>query len=85
MAHAIEDESLDLVYVDCDHSYSGVKRDINSYWQKLKTGGIMAFHDFENEAYGVKAAVLEFAYDNKLTVNHIPEDKDADAGAWVRK
>lgn len=85
MAHQVPDESLDMVYVDAAHHYEGVKADIHSYWGKLKPGGIMAFHDAENESYGVKAAVLEFAARNNLTVHDIPEDKPEDAGAWIRK
>jgi hypothetical protein len=85
MAHEIPDESLDLVYIDGDHSYQGVKRDIASYWPKLKTGGVMAFHDYKNPAYGVRGAVLEFADIYSSQVNIIPEDSDADAGAYVIK
>ncbi len=85
MAHEIIDGTLDFCYIDGDHSYNGVKRDINAFWPKLKSGGIMAFHDFDNPAYGVKAAVLEFCHNNKITVNHIPEDSEVDAGAWVSK
>ncbi len=85
MAHQIPAESLDFVYIDGDHSYYGVKRDIAAYWPKLKWGGVMAFHDYENDAYGVKGAVLEFAENNHLHVNKIPEKSIADAGAWFKK
>lgn len=85
MAHQIPDNSLDLVYLDADHSFSGVHRDLRSYWQKLKSGGVLAGHDFLNEAYGVRPAVLEFADIHKLTVNIIPEDKEVDAGFYIIK
>lgn len=85
MAHEIPDNSLDLCYIDCDHSYTGVRDDINSYWIKLKSGGVMAFHDYQAPQYGVMAAVLEFAARNNLTVHDIPEDKPEDAGAYIVK
>ncbi len=42
----LEDESFDLIYVDGDHSYEGVKKDIICCWPKLKKGGLMVFHDY---------------------------------------
>lgn len=85
MSHQIPDESVDFIHLDGDHSYSGVKRDIEFYWPKLKPGGVFSGHDFENEAYGVKGAVLEFAYNNKLEVIPIPEDQPCDAGFYIIK
>jgi hypothetical protein len=79
-------EVADLIYVDADHSYGGCIADIQAFWPKLKPGGIMAFHDYDNERdYGVKQAVTEFAKENNLQVNYIPENGYFDAGAWVRK
>lgn len=84
MARQIEDDSLGFVNVDCDHSYEGVMADILAYWPKLKAGGVMAFHDYENAMYGVKRAVLEFA-NVKYEVNLLPENKQEDAGAYLIK
>lgn len=59
------DGSLDFVYVDGDHSYEMVKKDLELWWPKLKQGGIMAGHDFVcppiEDWPGVQQAVLEFA------------------------
>lgn len=60
MAKEIPDESLGLVFVDGDHTRLGVRTDIEYYYPKLVNGGIMAFHDFGNESYGVNGAVQEF-------------------------
>lgn len=68
MANHIEDNSLGLVYVDADHSYEGVKEDIETYWPKLVTNGIMAFHDYENLGYGVNRAVKEFTKGEGIVV-----------------
>lgn len=85
MAKNIPDNSLALINIDCDHSYEGTKGDIEAYWSKLVVGGIMAFHDHENVAYGVKQAVKEFAEANDLEIFLIPEDRLDDAGAYIIK
>lgn len=86
MAQYVPDNSVGMVYVDCDHSYLGVKNDIEAYWSKLVDGGVMAFHDYLNTwDYGVQAAVKEFAEINGLEVFLIPENKEEDAGAFIIK
>lgn len=45
LANYFEDRSADFIVVDSDHSYSGVKSDIEHYWPKLKADGLMFFHD----------------------------------------
>lgn len=85
MAERVPDDTIDLVYIDACHSYECVQKDIAAWWPKLKSGSVMAFHDFESKAYGVKEAVSEFASKHNLEINLIPEHKQADAGAWIRK
>jgi hypothetical protein len=84
MADMVPDRSLVLVYVDADHSYKAVMADIKAWASKLVAGGIMAFHDYDNPAYGVKDAVQHFCRLRRLQVNSIPEDKPEDAGAWFQ-
>ena len=36
--------SLDLVYVDGDHSYQGAASDIAAWWPNIRPGGVMAGH-----------------------------------------
>ena len=40
-------ESFDMVFIDADHRYSHVKRDLRDWWPKLKRGGIMCGDDYE--------------------------------------
>lgn len=35
----------DMVFVDGDHSYEGAKRDIETWWPRLKDGGLLCGHD----------------------------------------
>jgi len=84
MAKYIEDNSLDLCYIDACHSYECVVADIQAYKNKVKKGGIIAFHDFLNNDYGVQQAVREFAHREGYEVNIINENNWHDAGAWIR-
>jgi predicted O-methyltransferase YrrM len=38
-------EPLDLLFVDGDHTYEGVKQDVADYGPLVRTGGIIALHD----------------------------------------
>jgi predicted O-methyltransferase YrrM len=49
---------VDLLFVDADHSYDAVARDLQAYLPKLKTGGLLILHDY-GWADGVQRAVNE--------------------------
>lgn len=55
--------SIDLVFIDANHTYEFVKRDIEAWTPKIKKGGILAGHDYGNDGYrpyqGVYDAVNE--------------------------
>lgn len=44
----IADNSLDWIYIDGDHSYKGVKEDMNGWFSKVRKGGIISGHDYIN-------------------------------------
>lgn len=59
-----EDESVEFVFIDACHDYESVKSDLNSWFPKVKKGGVIAGHDYyENEWFEVKKAVDEFFID----------------------
>ncbi len=41
-----KDNSLDFVYIDGNHQYEYVKKDIELYFLKIKKGGILGGHDY---------------------------------------
>jgi hypothetical protein len=53
------DESLDAIFIDADHGYESVKADILAWMPKVKTGGILAGHDYIRTHNGVIQAVDE--------------------------
>jgi predicted O-methyltransferase YrrM len=46
MVKSIPDQSLDWVYIDARHDYKGCLEDLEAYWPKVKSGGIMSGHDY---------------------------------------
>lgn len=52
----IDNHSLDFIFIDGDHTYEFVKRDIQLWYPKLKKGKIIAGHDYHSS---VKRAVDE--------------------------
>ena len=61
------DNSLDFVYIDADHSYESVKKDIIAWLPKVKTGGILAGHDYP--MISVRNAVHEILREENISVN----------------
>ena len=54
------DGYFDFIYIDGDHSYEGVRQDIELYLPKLRKGGIIGGHDYSaNEWPGVVKAIHE--------------------------
>ena len=60
-AEHFKNESLDLVFIDADHSYESVCADIETWWKKIRTGGILCGHDFTFKE-GVCRAVNFYFY-----------------------
>jgi len=55
----VEDKSLDMVFLDADHSKAGVKEDIHYWRPKVIPGGWIGGHDYGDERFGVTEAVIE--------------------------
>jgi glycosyltransferase involved in cell wall biosynthesis len=45
-ANMFPDEHFDFVYIDADHSYEGVVRDMKAWWPKVKKGGLFCGDDY---------------------------------------
>ena len=73
VAKKITDEFLDLVFIDADHSYDSVKKDILAYTPKLKKYGLLTGHDIDYP--GVNKAVNELIKNYEVGPNFV----------WIKK
>lgn len=72
-----EDNYFDFIYIDANHTYDGVKADLEAWWPKLKDGGMFCGDDYTHLVnpgegkYGVVEAVNEFVekYNLKLYIS----------------
>jgi predicted O-methyltransferase YrrM len=64
-AELYDNNSLDFVFIDASHDYENVKKDINAWYPKVKSGGILAGHDYHHTWEGVICAVDEFLKNQK--------------------
>lgn len=73
-ATQFKDNSLDLVYIDGDHSYENCSSDISDWYPKVKENGILCGHDYcwghkgRNIPFGVIQAVTELIEKHNLNL-----------------
>lgn len=65
-ASSFADRTFDFVYIDGNHTYQGVRRDLEAYYPKVKDDGFICGHDFSNHesarelGFDVVRAVCDF-------------------------
>lgn len=68
------EDYFDWIYIDADHAYEGVCKDIDRGYSKVKPDGLMVFNDYTNWSvceimpYGVARAVNEFCIANNWEI-----------------
>jgi predicted O-methyltransferase YrrM len=83
----LKGQKLDLLFIDGDHSYKGVKSDFEMYKNLVKKGGVIAFHDIaagyiiNPEGEGVNLFWNEIK--NKYKTIEIIEDKKRQFGFGI--
>lgn len=69
------DNYFDIIYIDADHSYDVVKKDLELSYFKVKDGGYISGHDYNEHSFpGVFKAVNEFCDKYNLIIEAISED-----------
>ncbi len=58
-AKQVSPHSLDFAFLDADHRYEAISKDIRIWVHKVRSGGICAGHDYGGKWEGVKRAVDE--------------------------
>lgn len=51
------DESIDFVFIDSDHSFEHITEDIAQWGKKVRKGGIISGHDFDDRRNSVYCSV----------------------------
>lgn len=53
------DEALNFVFIDGDHSFEGCYQDMQDWWSKVRPGGIFSGHDYNYHPKGMKIEVTQ--------------------------
>lgn len=78
-ADRFDEASLDLVFIDADHSQLAVQADIQAWRGKVRPGGWIGGHDFGAERFpGVESAV-------RLSFRPEEIERGENATWWVRR
>lgn len=47
-ANNFKDSYFDFIFIDADHTFDGVLKDLETWYPKIKSGGILSGHDYFN-------------------------------------
>ena len=84
-------DNVDFVYIDGNHSYEYVKKDIELYYPKVRRGGVIGGHDFirpvrysvcphcMSNLSAIHTAVLEFVREHSLKLH------TGNSDWWIKK
>jgi len=74
--------SLDFVYIDADHSFNNVMQDIIVWSDRVRSGGIVSGHDYDNE--DVKTAVDAYVkvHKHELFITEKGENYPDSSPSW---
>jgi predicted O-methyltransferase YrrM len=70
----LADETFDWIYIDGDHSFAGISRDINEATRLIKREGLVIFNDYtvysplERKQYGVARAVNDLCLETHAKI-----------------
>jgi hypothetical protein len=70
-AKQFDNESLDFVYIDAQHSFDSVVEDIETWMPKVKKGGVLAGHDFIDGLYGKTRFQVQTAVLSKIPMDSL--------------
>lgn len=78
-AELFKDNFFDWIYIDANHAYEGVKKDLEGWYPKIKVGGIISGHDYilletVHSTFGVVSAVNEFMDKYHLKLEYLTNE-----------
>ena len=66
------DNSLDFVYIDANHDFVNVANDLHTWKKKVRLGGILSGHDYENFNYKKQNHVKQVVQTYMQSYNMLP-------------
>jgi predicted O-methyltransferase YrrM len=75
-------QSLDVLFIDGDHTYEGVKRDFLLYAPLVRPGGIVAFHDIAEHPKETGCDVARFWNEVKTSYRHEEIIENREQRGW---
>lgn len=69
-ADLFSNNSVDVCFIDAGHSYENVRNDITAWLPKIKKGGMLAGHDYNESWPGVIQAVNKLLGQENITVEN---------------
>ncbi len=88
---SFSDNYFDWIYIDTDHSYENTLNELKAYAPKMKSGGIMAGHDFIHTSkrsmtrFGVVEAVYQFCVENDWELVYLSMENHENPSYAIRK
>jgi cephalosporin hydroxylase len=76
VVNKFDDNSIDFIYIDGNHSYESVTKDLQLYLPKIKKGGFISGHDYCDFWDSTKKAII-----NEIG---IPDETFIDT-SWIKK
>lgn len=67
-----ESHKYDVIFLDGDHTFETVRKELSGFWTKVNEGGVLAGDDYDWPE--VKKAVDEFANEKKLHVKFLSKE-----------
>lgn len=69
-----QDNFFDFIYIDANHVFKHIDQDLRNWWPKLKPGGLISGHDYQEHVYngnkfGVIEAVDAFVKEHRLKLH----------------
>jgi predicted O-methyltransferase YrrM len=68
-AKLFADDSLDVVYIDASHNYIDVANDIDAWISKVKSGGIIAGHDYSPNIWNGVVCTVNATFGENIRVS----------------
>lgn len=90
MTRALKGKVVDVLFIDGDHCYDGVKKDYELYGPLVRSGGLIAFHDIvkskwhESRNNGVPKLWDELKKSNSIEICHDENKKECGIGVLIQ-